>query len=178
MIQFCTVKCSSALHPQRGCQPSQVLSAGWTVGILANSNRPSCLRDSILSGDTMSTSPLLSAWETTVFLKSMGSFSASPPSPRAGVRYRMRVPDVFTEFPNAISSFAIPVPSICPHVTSAHSSFCAFEIHGGKEQKQKPRDHSRAHQMWALLTSFLQNQVNPSLGKFSWTMCSRQEGCI
>ena len=67
------------------------------------------------------------------------SFSVSPPahSPRAGVRYRTQVPNVFTEFPNAISSFAISVPAICPHVTSAQFSTPAFEVHGGKEQKPR-----------------------------------------
>ena len=82
------------------------------------------------------------------------------------------------KFPNAISSFAISVPAICPHVTSAKSSTSAFEIHGGKEQKQKPRDCSRAHQVWALLASFLQSQANPSLSKILWATCPRQEGCI
>jgi len=64
----------------------------------------------------------------------------------------MKVPDVFTEFPNAISSFAISLPAICPHVTSAQSSTPSFGSHGGKEQKPKPRDCSRVHQVWVLLT--------------------------
>lgn len=171
MIPFCTVKCSSPRIPKGAAGPAKCWEQGDSArlpGSWLRPVRPSSPRRAHVS----SSSPLRMRGYC---LKSMDSFSAIP---RAGVRYRMRVPDVFTEFPNAISSFAISVPAICPHVTSAQSSIPAFGIHGGKEQKQKPRDCSRVHQVWALLTSFLQNQANPSLGKFSWATCPRQEGCI